>query len=346
MTRFATMKEITASTSPAGSLKGRGWSGSWRLIAPKASGTTAYPITVAETMKPTSSSNLRLAATIASTRARPGLERASGIANRGPRPVWQGERGQEAVVLLGAPQRDPAPPGGVPERLALSHQDAGLLEDLGARADHDEVGVRGDVLEPGRVEGLLDALSLALYQARALRDGLRLAHRNRRRRLPRLVHAERDVGAPDVVRETPRGEAVADSEGREPVHLRERPRGDHVLRRQHETVRPGISGVVDELVVGLVQDQEHVLWQRLRKGTHTFEGQVGARGVVRVAEDHGARLAGDGGEHGVEVRPVVLVERDLAVPQPDDAGRGNVEGERGPRDDDLPGTFQDLHQIH
>ena len=54
MTRFATMKESGASTSPAGSLNGRGWSGSCRLIAPKVSGTAAYPITVAEMMKPTS----------------------------------------------------------------------------------------------------------------------------------------------------------------------------------------------------------------------------------------------------------------------------------------------------
>jgi hypothetical protein len=54
MTRFATMKARTAVASPPGSSNGRGWSGSCRLSAPKASGTTAYPNTVAETMKPTS----------------------------------------------------------------------------------------------------------------------------------------------------------------------------------------------------------------------------------------------------------------------------------------------------
>src|SRR5215217_1561916 len=279
-------------------------------------------------------------------RSNPGLEYAFRPAYRGPRPVRQGERGQEAVVLLGAPQRDPAPPGGVPESLALTHQHAGLLEDLGARADHDEVGVRGNVLEPGRLEGRLSSLALALHQARALRDGLRLAHRGCRRRLPRLVHAERDVGAPDVVRETPRGDAVADPEGCEPVHLGEGSCGDHALRLEYQMMGPGVEGVVDDLVVGLIQDQEHVLRQRLRESPHLFKGQVGARGVVGVAEDHGSRLVRDGGEQGVWVCPVVPVERDLAGSQPDHVCRGGVEGERGPREDYLPRTVQDLHQVH
>jgi hypothetical protein len=42
----------------------------------------------------------------------------------------------------------------------------------------------------------------------------------------------------------------------------------------------------------------------------------------------------------------VPVERDLAGAQPDHAGRGDVEGEGRPRDDDLTRTVQDLHQVH
>src|SRR5215208_7762797 len=139
------------------------------------------------------------------------------------------ERRQEAVVLFRASQRDPAPPDRVTERLALAHQHAGLLEDLRDLPDHDEVGVRRHVLEAGRVETRLDTLALALHQVRALGYGLRLAHRYRGGRLSRLVHAERDVGSPDVVREPPRGDAVAYPVGREPVYLGEGPRGDHVL---------------------------------------------------------------------------------------------------------------------
>src|SRR3712207_7100392 len=80
----------------------------------------------------------------------------------------------------------------------------------------------------------------------------------------------------------------------EPVHLGERPRGDHVLRGQRETVRPGISGIVDELVVGLIQDQEHVLWQRLREGRseeHTSELQSRQYLVCRLLLEKKKRYA-------------------------------------------------------
>src|SRR3712207_8076195 len=42
-------------------------------------------------------------------------------------------------------------------------------------------------------------------------------------------------------------------------------------RRQDQLVRPHVRWVVHELVVGLVQDQEHVLRQRPGKRTHLIE---------------------------------------------------------------------------
>jgi hypothetical protein len=42
---------------------------------------------------------------------------------------------------------------------------------------------------------------------------------------------------------------------------------------------------------------------------------------------------------------VVLVERDLSRPQSDHAGRRDVEGERGPGDDQLTWAIHHLHKV-
>src|SRR5688572_5460347 len=160
------------------------------------------------------------------------------------------EGGDYPVVVLLAPERDAAP-SWTPERLSLAHEGSGSLEYLRARADQDEVGVRGRVLQARLFEGRLEALAFLLYEARPSGDGLCLAHRGFCRGLGHQAHAERDVRAPSILGDLGRRDAVADPQPCEPVDLGEGPGRDDVVRLQDELVRARVQRVVDELVVGL-----------------------------------------------------------------------------------------------
>src|SRR5215204_3724948 len=135
----------------------------------------------------------------------------------------------------------------------------GLLEDLRSRLDEHEVALRWDIDKPRLAESLLHALALPDHETGARLYLLAGAHRGGGGDLGSEIYGEGEPDPLHVVGNPLSRYPVADPEASEPVSLRERAHADHVLPFEGELVRAVVGRVRDELLVGLVQDQEDVL---------------------------------------------------------------------------------------
>ena len=144
-------------------------------------------------------------------------------------------------------------------------------------------------------------------------------------RLPDLLERGDDFRRRDSVTEAQAGKAE---------DLREGPHKDEVLHLAVADERDKVHRVVQELDVGLVHHEEHVLGNAV----HQFHdlGAAGERAgrVVRIRHEHHAGLRRDGLHHGLEVMAEVPGGNGDEV-RAEQAGDDRIDGEAILRDDDV-----------
>ena len=117
------------------------------------------------------------------------------------------------------------------------------------------------------------------------------------------VHVERFTHAVNEVHDFGAGDAVAHAEACETVDLAERTAADDVPAFGDAAVeiRDQLRRVFDEFGVGFVHHQHAGFREAVGEVGDFLGGEVGARRVVRVREEHDAGLLVHGGAHGLEV---------------------------------------------
>ncbi len=122
-------------------------------------------------------------------------------------------------------------------------------------------------------------------------------------RLGDAVHVERFAHAVDEADDFGAGDAVAHAQPREAVNLAERAAADDVPAGIDAAleIRDELRRVFDEFGVGFVHHEHAGFGQAVGEVENFLGGEVGARRVVRVREEHDAGLLVHGGAHGLEV---------------------------------------------
>ena len=117
------------------------------------------------------------------------------------------------------------------------------------------------------------------------------------------VHVERFTHAVDEVHDFGAGDAVAHAEAGETVDFAERTAADDVPAFGDAAVeiRDKFRRVFDEFGVGFVHHEHAGFREAVGEVDDFLGGEVGARRVVRVREEHDAGLLVHGGAHGLEV---------------------------------------------
>jgi hypothetical protein len=165
--------------------------------------------------------------------------------------------------------------------------------------DEDEVGVAGDVFEAHGGELVLEVgaafvgdgfgFGLVIFVEEAGEGG----------GLGEGVGVEGLAGALEDFDEFGRAEAVTDAEAGEALDFGEGAEDDDIAAGSH--VLQGVGGIVDEFVVGFVEDDDDVGWDLVHEAVDLLLGDEGAGGVVGVGNEDFFGVRRDGGGHGVEV---------------------------------------------
>ncbi len=104
--------------------------------------------------------------------------------------------------------------------------------------------------------------------------------------------------------------AEADAKPCEAVGLGECPRHDQVRIASDPVDGIGLVGWIEELVVGLVEDDQDLARNRIDEGLDASGRVPGSRGIVGIGDEHDPRARRDRGAHRIQVVSIVL-RRDL-----------------------------------
>ncbi len=113
------------------------------------------------------------------------------------------------------------------------------------------------------------------------------------------VGVEGLAGALEDFDEFGRAEAVADAEAGEALDFGKGAEDDDVAASAD--ILQGVGGIVDEFVVGFVEDDDDVGWDLVHEAVDLLLGDEGAGGVVGVGDEDFFGVRRDGGGHGIEV---------------------------------------------
>ena len=165
--------------------------------------------------------------------------------------------------------------------------------------DEDEVGVAGDVFEAHGGELVLEVDAAFVSDGFGFGLVVVIEEAGEGGGLGEGVGVEGLAGALEDFDEFGWAEAVADAEAGEALDFGEGAEDDDVAAGSH--VLQGVGGIVDEFVVGFVEDDDDVGWDLVHEAVDLLLGDEGAGGVVGVGDEDFFGVRRDGGGHGVEV---------------------------------------------
>ena len=119
----------------------------------------------------------------------------------------------------------------------------------------------------------------------------------------RLAHAVHQIG------NLGRGQAVANAQAGQAVDLGEGAADEQIRKILEPGRRIDALGSRDVLVVGLVEDNDHILGNAREEGAHLGIRQEIAGRIVRIGDPDNARIRADGRTHGIKIVTVVLGRR-------------------------------------
>ncbi len=199
-----------------------------------------------------------------------------------------------------------------------------LLVDRGGIAGPEghEIAAGRDVFELQALQGSDQLRHAATIQLIAGVEEFVVVQRSQCPGQCQVIDVERLAYPVHQVGDLRRGQGVADAQTGQAVDLGERAADNQIREVLQPAGRINPLGCRDVLVVGLVEDDHHVLRNAFEEGAHLGIRQEVAGRVVRVGDPHDAGIRTDGRQHGIEVVAVVPGRRD------DQLGPGRQRGQR------------------
>ena len=207
-------------------------------------------------------------------------------------------------------------------RCTIAHLEAHKVPERGNEVDLEPFQPRGDPLHAGLIE-----LETAAHELVVLEGGCSRGERYAID-VERLAHAVHQIG------DACGGEGVAHPQSGQTVNLRERARHDEIGIASEPADAVRFRPVFQVFVVGLIQHDHDLGWQRLDECFERGRADQRSRRVVGVGNEHEACVGRHGAPHRTEIMPE-LARRNLDPACPGRLHRQGVNRERVLRVDRL-----------